>query len=77
MLIKKIIDKVPVRSSFAKLILGAILAALLVSFGIIGILKLFGFLVNPAIPSVFASIGAALYAAAVRKEERKRMQKER
>jgi membrane associated rhomboid family serine protease len=77
MLIKKIIDKVPVRSSFAKLILGAILAALLVSFGIIGILKLFGFLVNSAIPSVFASIGAALYAAAVRKEERKRMQKER
>lgn len=77
MVVKKIIDKCPIKSSFAKMILGAVLAALLVSLGMIGILRLFGFSVNPAIPSVFASIGVALYAAGVQKEERKRMQKER
>lgn len=77
MIIKKIIDKCSIKSSFAKLILGAVIAALLVSLGMVGILKLFGFSVNPVIPSAFASIGAALYAAAVQKEERKRRQKER
>jgi hypothetical protein len=69
--IKKIIDKLPIRSSFAKLILGAILVALLVSLGMIGVLKLFGFSVNPSIPSVFAGISAALYAAGIKKKKRK------
>jgi hypothetical protein len=70
MVVKKVIDRCSIESSFTKLILGAVLAALLVSLGMNGILRLLGFSVNPAIPSVFASIGAAIYAAVVRKEER-------
>ncbi len=77
MIVKKIIDKCPIESNFVKLVFGAVIAALLVSLGMISVLKLFGFSVNPVIPSVFASIGAALYAAGVRKEERKCRQRER
>ncbi len=71
MVIKKLIDKVPIDSSFAKLILGAVLVALLVSLSMVGVLKLFGFSVDPAIPSVFAGISAAIYAAGVKREEKK------
>lgn len=71
MVIKKIIDKLPIRSGFAKLILGAVLVALLISLGMVGVLKLFGFSVDPVIPSVFAGISAAIYAARVKKEEKK------
>lgn len=71
MVIRKVIEKVPIKSSFAKLILGAVLVALLVSLGTVGILKLFGFSVDPAIPSVFAGFSAAIYAAGTRKKEKK------
>ncbi len=67
MIVKKIINKLPIRSGFAKLILGAVLVALLISFGIVGVFRLFGMPIDPAIPSVFAGVAAAIYAAGIQK----------
>jgi hypothetical protein len=67
MIVRKLINKLPIRSGFLKLILGAVLVALLISFAMVGVLRLFGMSVNPAIPSVFASIGAAIYAAGMQR----------
>jgi hypothetical protein len=71
MIIERLIDKLPIRAGFAKLVLGAVFVALLVSFCMIGVLKLLGFSVGPAIPSVFAGISAAIYAAVTRKKGKK------
>ena len=71
MVIRKIIDKVPVKSSFAKLILGTILVALLVSLGAVGVLVLFGVTVEPVIPSSLAAFSAALYAVRAKREVKK------
>jgi len=49
MVIEKSIDKLPIRSSFVKVILGAFLVALLISLGMVGVLMLFGFSINPTI----------------------------
>ncbi len=67
MVVEKLINKLPIRSAFVKLILGAILVALLISLGIVSVLRLLGMHINPAIPSVFASIGAAIYAAGMQR----------
>jgi len=66
MIIKRLVEKVPVRSNFGKLIIGSMLTALAISLGMVGILVLFDFSINPAIPSAFAAVGAALYAARAR-----------
>ena len=66
MIIKRLVEKVPVRSNFGKLIIGSMLTALAISLGMVGILVLFDFSLNPAIPSAFAAVGAALYAARAR-----------
>lgn len=63
MIIERLVEKLPVRSKFAKVILGSLLTALTISLGMVGILGLFDFSINPIIPSTFAAIGAATYAA--------------
>lgn len=67
MIVEKIMDKLPVSSTLAKMIAGGILTALLISIGALGILKLFNFSVNSAIVAIIAVIGAAVYAASIRK----------
>ena len=67
MIVEKLIEKLPIRSSFVKLILGSTLIALIIALGMIGILRLFGFSINPVIPVVLAAVGAAIYAARIQK----------
>jgi len=63
MIIDKLVGKLPIKSNFTRLIAGSILTALAISLGMVGILKLLGFSINPAVPAVFGVIGAATYAA--------------
>jgi phosphate/sulfate permease len=67
MVVKKLINKLPINSDFMRLFLGAVLVALLISLGMVGVFKLLGMPVNPTVPSVFASIGAAIYAAGTKR----------
>ena len=67
MIVDKLIEKLSIRSSFVKLILGSTLIALIIALGMIGILRLFGFSVNPVIPVALAAVGAATYAARIQK----------
>jgi len=66
MIIERLVEKVPVRSNVGKLIIGSMLTALTISLGMVGILALFDLSINPAIPSAFAAVSAALYAARTR-----------
>ena len=67
MIVDKLIEKLPIRSNFTKLIAGSILTALMIALGMVGILKLIGFSINPVVPAVLGVIGAATYAAVTRK----------
>ncbi len=67
MIVDKLVEKLPIRSNFTKLIAGSIITALVIALGMVGILKLLGFSINPAIPAVLGAVGAATYAAATRK----------
>jgi len=67
MIVEKLMDKLPVRSPLIKMIVGGILTALLISIGAFGILRLIGFSVNPVIVAIIAVIGAAVYAASIRR----------
>jgi hypothetical protein len=67
MIVDKLIEKLPIRSNFTKLIAGSILTALLIALGMVGILKLLDFSINPAIPAVLGVVGGATYAAVTRK----------
>lgn len=70
MIVEKLMEKLPIRSNFMKLIISSILVALLISLGTIGVLKLFGFSVNPVLPATLGVIGAAVYAASANKKRR-------
>ena len=63
MIAEKVLEKMHVVSRPAKLILGSTITALIISLGMIGILRLIGFPMNPVIPAVMGVIGAATYAA--------------
>ena len=63
MIVERIVQSIPIGSQFSKLIIGSVITALLISLGMVYILKLFNFSINPAIPSAFAAIGAAIFAA--------------
>jgi small-conductance mechanosensitive channel len=65
MIIERLLEKLHIRSRPMKLIIGSALTALVISLGMVGILRLFGFSVNPGIPAAVAAIGAAAYAARV------------
>ena len=67
MIVGKVLQKFPIGSSFTRLIIGSVLTALVISLSIVGILKLFGFAVDPVIPAVLAVIGTAAYATRMRK----------
>jgi hypothetical protein len=67
MIVNKLVEKLPIRSNFTRLILGSILTALVIALGMVGILKLLGFSINPAIPAVLGVVGAATYTAVTRK----------
>lgn len=63
MIVERIDQSIPVKSQFLKLVIGSVITALLISLGLVFILKLFNFSIAPAIPSAFAAIGAAIFAA--------------
>jgi len=67
MTIARLVEKLDIKSNFTKLMVGSILVALTISLRMVGISRLFNFSISPAIPSVFAAIGAATYAARMRK----------
>jgi len=67
MIVDKLVEKLHIRSNFMKLIAGSILTALVIALGMVGILKLFSFSINPAVPAVLGAIGGAIYAAVTRK----------
>jgi len=67
MIVDKFIEKLHIRSNFTKLIAGSILTALVITLGMVGILKLFDFSINPVIPAVLGAVGGAVYAAGTRK----------
>ena len=65
MIMEIVLEKLRIRSRLVKLILGALLTALMISLGMMGILWLIGFSVNPVLPAKLAAVGAAAYAARV------------
>jgi hypothetical protein len=66
-----ILEKLHIRSRLWKLIAGSILTALIISLGMIGILKLMGVSINPGVPAVIAVAGAAAYAARCKRERQR------
>jgi hypothetical protein len=50
-----------------KLIASSILTALVIALGMVGILRLFSFSINPVIPAVLGVVGGAIYAAVTQK----------
>lgn len=67
MIVEKLVEKLPLKSTFTRMIVGGLFTAFMISIGTLGILRLFNFSMNPAIVAAFAAMGAALYAAKVRK----------
>jgi hypothetical protein len=63
MLMDRILDIIPTKSSFIKLLIGSIFTALFISLAMVYILKMFHFIIDPVIPSTFAAIGSAIFAA--------------
>ena len=63
MLADKFVEKLHIRSNFIKLVVGSIFTSLIIALGMIGILKLLNFPINPVIPAVLGVIGGAIYAA--------------
>ena len=68
MILERLMRRLPIKSYSAKLYLGAILAALLISLGTVLVLSLLHININPALPAVFGAVGAAAYAVKLRKE---------
>jgi hypothetical protein len=66
-----ILEKLHIRSRLWKLIAGSILTALIISLGMMGILKLMSISINPGVPAVIAVVGAAAYAARCKKERQR------
>lgn len=67
MIIEHLIQRIPTTSVFTKLIVGSVITALAISLGMVWILQAFDFSISPAIPASLAAIGAALFAARMRK----------
>lgn len=67
MIVDKLVEKLHIRSNFMKLITGSVLTVLVIALGMVGILKLFSFSINPAVPAVLGAVGGAIYAAVTRK----------
>ncbi len=67
MVTEMLLEKLHIRSRLWKLIAGSILTALIISLGMIGILKLMSISINPGVPAAVATIGAATYVARCRR----------
>jgi hypothetical protein len=67
MILDKLVGKLHVRSNFIKSIAGSILTALAIALGMVGVLTLFSFSINPAVPAVLGAIGGATHAVVTRK----------
>jgi len=67
MIVDKLVEKLHIRSNFMKLIASSILTALVIALGMVGILRLFSFSINPVIPAVLGVVGGAIYAAVTQK----------
>lgn len=67
MITEILLEKLHIRSRLWKVIAGSILTALLISLGMMGILKLMGVSISPAVPAAVATIGAAAYVARCRR----------
>jgi len=67
MIIEHLVERIPTKSAFTKLMVGSVITALAISLGMVWILQAFDFSISPAIPSAFAAVGAALFAARMRK----------
>lgn len=63
MIVKKVLNAVHIRSDATYLYVGSIASALLISLGMVGVLALVDFQLNPAIPAALGAMGAALFAA--------------
>lgn len=63
MIVDKFIEKLHLRSNFIKLIAGSVLTSLVIAVGMVGILKLFSFSINPVIPAILGAVGGDIYAA--------------
>jgi hypothetical protein len=66
MIAKRCIQKLPIRSSLARLIVGSSMVALCVSLGIVWIGGILGVSVPAAVAAALAAVGAAVYAASTR-----------
>lgn len=69
MVLGNLIDRLPIKSHFMKMISGALITALIISLSIYGIPYFWGFKINAGIPAAFAAIGASLFAARYKKEK--------
>ena len=70
MIVEGLLERFHIHSMFLKLIIGSALVALLIVLGIVVILDLLGISIEPTLPAVFATIGAALFAARMRALDR-------
>ncbi len=71
MLTEIILEKLHIRSRLWKLIAGSILIVLMISLGMMGILKLMNVSINSGVPVVIAVAGAAAYAARCKRERQR------
>lgn len=68
MIADRIMKLIPVRQGLTKVIIGSSLVALMISLAMVGVVRVFDFNLDPAIPAVFAAIGAAVFAARMSKQ---------
>ena len=68
MIVDQVMKLIPGRQGLTKLIIGSSLVALMISLGMVGVVSLFDFKLSPVIPSVFAAIGTAIFAARMSKQ---------
>jgi CHASE2 domain-containing sensor protein len=63
MIADHVMKLIPGRQGLTKLIIGSSIVALMISLGMVGVVSFLDFTLSPVIPSVFAAIGAAIFAA--------------
>ena len=61
MIVERLVEALPVKSELIKLIVGAAMTGILISLGVVFVLSLTSFAIKPALPSIFAGIGAAIF----------------
>jgi hypothetical protein len=67
MIITRLVRQLPIHSAWGKLIAGSVIAALSISLGTVAVASLMSITLPSAIPAALAAVGAATYAAAMRR----------